>query len=131
MPETPVTPPVSRSIHAPLIEQSLPAWVTAATAPRRAQFKQADAPLPDWYLQATPAQRKALGDAAVASFSAQTDLDETSPGSYEVGLPSIIADERALIVKLTSEAMQRAKLQRTEIPFHLAQGNGELHQNRK
>ncbi|NVZ67643.1 NEL-type E3 ubiquitin ligase domain-containing protein [Pseudomonas costantinii] len=59
------------------------------------------------------------------------DLEETSPGSYDAGLPSIVADERTLIVKLTSEAMQRAKLQRTEIPFHLVQGNGELPQNRK
>ncbi|NVZ18825.1 NEL-type E3 ubiquitin ligase domain-containing protein [Pseudomonas costantinii] len=76
MPETPATPPVSRSIHAPLIEQSLPAWATAATALRRAQFKQANAPLPDWYRQATLVQRQALGDAAVAGFSAQTRLDK-------------------------------------------------------
>ncbi|NVZ67644.1 dermonecrotic toxin domain-containing protein [Pseudomonas costantinii] len=76
MPETPVTPSVSRSIHAPLIAQSLPGWVTAASAPRRAQLKQANPPLPDWYRQATPVQRQALGDAAVASFSAQTRLDK-------------------------------------------------------
>lgn len=59
------------------------------------------------------------------------DLEETSPGSYDAGLPTIIAEQQAQTLKLTGEAMQRAKLQREEIPFQVAQGNSEALQNRK
>ncbi|MGY2402430.1 NEL-type E3 ubiquitin ligase domain-containing protein [Pseudomonas sp. SDO5271_S396] len=76
MPVNPELPPASLGQHAPLIEQSLPGWVTQATPQRREALKQSPASVPDWYRQASPAQRQALNDAAVASFTAQTQLDQ-------------------------------------------------------
>lgn len=80
MPDT----PLSRSLHGPLIERSLPAWVSGATSQRRAALKQAGAPVPDWYKHATPAQRQALHAAAVASATAQTDLDKAVAALQDV-----------------------------------------------
>ncbi|MGF6096283.1 dermonecrotic toxin domain-containing protein [Pseudomonas sp. 18175] len=59
------------------------------------------------------------------------DQGDVPPGSYTAGMRVIEADQRALILKLTREAMQRAKLQRTEIPFQVVQGNDDVTQNRK
>ena len=77
-------PRLSRSLHAPLLEHSLPAWLSHASTQRRDALKQAAAPVPDWYRQATPEQRTRLNDAAVASFAAQTRLDHTVAGVHSI-----------------------------------------------
>ncbi|WAT29423.1 dermonecrotic toxin domain-containing protein [Pseudomonas sp. GXZC] len=81
----------------------------------------------DFVKRANPESFEAFSRRAEALL----DLEDTSPGSYETGLSSIVADEQAEVLKLTREAMQRAKLQRVEIPFQLATGNGVSTQNRK
>ncbi|MHC8303985.1 NEL-type E3 ubiquitin ligase domain-containing protein [Pseudomonas sp. PB3P13] len=75
---------VSRSLHGPLLESTVPGWLTAATAQRRQQLKDTPAPLPDFYQHATPMQRKALNDSAVASFAAQTRLDKAMAGLQDI-----------------------------------------------
>lgn len=79
MPDLPtaVPPAAAGGRHGALIEQSLPAWLKDATPARRSALKQADAAAPQWLCDATPLQRQKLGDAAVASFTAQTQLDNT------------------------------------------------------
>jgi Leucine-rich repeat (LRR) protein len=77
-------PRLSRSLHAPLLEHNLPAWLSHASTQRRDALKQAAAPVPDWYRQATPEQRTRLNDAAVASFAAQTRLDHTVAGVHSI-----------------------------------------------
>jgi Leucine-rich repeat (LRR) protein len=72
----PARPPASRSIHAGILEQAIPDWLTEASPQRRAALKAADSPLPDWYRQASAAQRKALDAALTAHFSAQNQLDQ-------------------------------------------------------
>ena len=99
MPETtPSTaqphPPISRSLHGDFIEQSIPDWLINATPERLAAFKDAPAEPPPWYRQATLAQRQALHTQTLASFTAQTRLDQAM-----AGLQSVDAFARPLLVK--------------------------------
>ncbi|XVO88044.1 NEL-type E3 ubiquitin ligase domain-containing protein [Pseudomonas palleroniana] len=75
---------VSQSIHADLLRQSIPDWLTQATAQRRIELHDAPAQLPSWYLAATVPQRNTLTDAVIASFIAQTTLDKAMVGVLDV-----------------------------------------------
>lgn len=78
------TPAATLSIHRDFLEQASPAWLINATAARRAQLKQAAAPVPDWYRNATPAQRQILHEKTTASFTAQTVLDKAMASVQDV-----------------------------------------------
>lgn len=75
IPAADMRPAASQSIHGPFLEQAIPDWLTDATAQRRAELGSANAALTPGYRQATAQQRRALNDAVVASFVAQSRLD--------------------------------------------------------
>lgn len=67
----------TQSIHGGFLEQSVPSWLSAATTQRRQALKNVSTTLPDWYQDATPAQRSALTDSFIASVAAQNALDKS------------------------------------------------------
>lgn len=69
-------PATTLSIHCDYLEQASPDWLINATPARRAQLKQAPAPMPDWYRNATPAQRQNLHEKINSGFTTQTALDK-------------------------------------------------------
>jgi Leucine-rich repeat (LRR) protein len=81
---TGLRPLVSQSIHSELLEQVIPHWLTAATTQRRQQIKDTEGPLPDWYQRASPQQRAAVNECAVASFTAQTRLDKAMSSLQDI-----------------------------------------------
>lgn len=93
-----VTPAATQSIHREFLERSSPNWLINATPARRAQLKQAPAPVPDWYRRATPAQRQTLHDKTTVSFTAQTALDKAM-----APVQSIDTFAEPLLVKALSE----------------------------
>ncbi|WP_016972554.1 NEL-type E3 ubiquitin ligase domain-containing protein [Pseudomonas tolaasii] len=99
MADLPAAPPAATlSIHRDYLEQASPAWLTDATPSRRAQLKQAAAPVPDWYRNATPAQLQTLHDKTRASFTAQTALDKAMAPVQDID-----AFAEPLLVKALSE----------------------------
>ncbi|WP_415762665.1 NEL-type E3 ubiquitin ligase domain-containing protein [Pseudomonas sp. CP4] len=72
-----IKPAATQSLHAPLLEASVPQWLIDAPARRRAEFKQATKATPDWYKSASPAQRDVLHKRFRDSFQAQVQLDKT------------------------------------------------------
>lgn len=99
MADLPAAPPAATlSIHRDYLEQASPAWLTDATPSRRAQLKQAAAPVPDWYRNATPTQRQTLHDKTRASFTAQTALDKAMAAVQDID-----AFAEPLLVKALSE----------------------------
>jgi Leucine-rich repeat (LRR) protein len=94
----PASPAATLSIHRDYLEQASPAWLTDATPSRRAQLRDAPAPLPGWYRQATPAQRQTLHDTFTASFTAQTVLDKAM-----ASVQGIEAFAEPLLVKALNE----------------------------
>ncbi|UQS16074.1 leucine-rich repeat domain-containing protein [Pseudomonas sp. HS6] len=75
---------ITRSIHAALLEQSIPDWLTEATSQRRQAMKRTGGALPDWYRKASKQQRKHVHDSYVESFRAQTRLDKTLAGLHDI-----------------------------------------------
>ncbi|WP_426206100.1 NEL-type E3 ubiquitin ligase domain-containing protein [Pseudomonas sp. TWP3-1] len=73
MPEIPAT--VTRSLHGAFLQDASPDWLVDAPAQRRIDLKNTDPTPPDWYTNASRAQRKALHDSLAASLGAQTRLD--------------------------------------------------------
>lgn len=96
-----VTPAATLSIHRDYLEQSSPAWLTNATPARRAQLKSAPAPLPDWYLLASPLQRQTLQEKFLAGFNAQTVLDQAMADVQDID-----AFAQPLLVKALQEQFQ-------------------------
>lgn len=86
--------PATPSVHRPLLTSAMPKWLVDSTAARRMALKHADTPLPPAYWHATPEQRQQLHACFIASFTAQTALDQTLSG-----LQSIDAFARPLLVK--------------------------------
>ena len=86
--------PATPSVHRPLLTSAMPQWLVDSTAARRMALKHADTPLPPAYWHATPEQRQQLHACFIASFTAQTALDQTLSG-----LQSIDAFARPLLVK--------------------------------
>ncbi|WP_426156891.1 NEL-type E3 ubiquitin ligase domain-containing protein [Pseudomonas sp. TSRC2-2] len=72
-----VTPVATESVHAPLLEAALPQWLIDAPARRKAEVKQANSSIPDWYAKASPTQRDVLHKRFNDSFQAQVQLDKT------------------------------------------------------
>lgn len=93
MPDIP-SAAVSNSIHGEFLQQAIPDWLTQATPERRNALKDAPARLPDGYKTASVEQLKALKEATVASFDAQTQLDKAV-----AGLQDIDSFARPLLVK--------------------------------
>lgn len=77
-------PHVTHSIHAPLLEQSIPDWLSQASPSHREALRNANAPLPAWYRQASRQQRKALDDSLVAHLNAQNQLAQALAGLQDV-----------------------------------------------
>ncbi len=104
MADLPAAPPAATlSIHRDYLEQASPAWLTDATLSRRAQLKQAAAPVPDWYRNATPAQRQILHDKTLASFTAQTALDKSMAAVQDID-----AFAEPLLIKTLNEQFKVA-----------------------
>ncbi|WP_460124746.1 dermonecrotic toxin domain-containing protein [Pseudomonas sp. S2_C03] len=77
-------PHVTRSIHAPLLEQSIPYWVNQATPQHLHALKSANAPLPAWYREASRQQRKAFDESLVAHFIAQNQWSRSMAGLQDI-----------------------------------------------
>lgn len=75
--DKPAPPPATESLHGPFLEAAVPPWLFDASAPRKAEFKQARTVLPNWYSTMAPAQRRILHESYRRSFSTQTRLDQT------------------------------------------------------
>lgn len=73
LPPLPATP----SIHRPLLISATPQWLIDSTTSRRMALKHNHSPLPPAYWHATPEQRELLHDCFIASFTAQTALDQS------------------------------------------------------
>ncbi|WP_421527134.1 NEL-type E3 ubiquitin ligase domain-containing protein [Pseudomonas brenneri] len=86
--------PATPSIHRPLLISAMPKWLVDSTPSRRMALKHADTSLPPAYWHATPEQRRKLHDCFIASFTAQTALDQTMSA-----LQSIDVFARPLLVK--------------------------------
>ncbi|MBV4458138.1 leucine-rich repeat domain-containing protein [Pseudomonas sp. COR58] len=76
--------PVTRSLHAPLLEQSVPDWLMQATPQQFAALREADAPLPTWYGKATKQRRKAFDDSLAAHWRAQSQLGKAMAGLQDI-----------------------------------------------
>ncbi|MFJ4193131.1 dermonecrotic toxin domain-containing protein [Pseudomonas sp. NPDC089534] len=86
-PSDPQSPPhlhVTRSIHAPLLEQSVPDWLMQATPQQFAALRAADAPLPTWYGKATKRERQAFDDSLAAHWRAQSRLGKAMAGLLDI-----------------------------------------------
>lgn len=72
-----VKPAATASLHAPLLEATVPQWLIEAPAQRKIEIKQAAKTAPYWYIRASPAQRDTLHKRFKKSFQAQVQLDKT------------------------------------------------------
>ncbi len=70
-------PKATQSLHGQFLENSIPPWLTNASAQRREAFKGVTTALPSWYLEATPTQRQTLNDSFKVSVEAQNSLDKS------------------------------------------------------
>jgi Leucine-rich repeat (LRR) protein len=75
---------VTRSIHAPLLEQSIPDWLNQATAQHHEGLRSTRAPLPPWYRKASRQQRKAFDASLAASFNAQSRFARTMADLHDI-----------------------------------------------
>lgn len=78
------SPPASDSIHNALLEKTIPKWLTDATPSSLTALKATPTAMPDWYNNATSAQREALNTATVSSFTSQTALEKAMSNFNDV-----------------------------------------------
>jgi Leucine-rich repeat (LRR) protein len=77
-------PLATDSIHAEVLEKTIPQWLVDASPQRRQAFKNAETRQPDWYLSATPQQRKIIDVTFKASVVAQATLDKTMSSFIDI-----------------------------------------------
>lgn len=97
----PVKPKATQSLHGAFLEQSIPPWLTSASAQRREAFKGVPSTLPAWYQAATSAQRRALNQSFQASVIAQNALDKSMSTFQQVE-----AFARPLLIKALKDEYQ-------------------------
>lgn len=97
----PVKPKATQSLHGAFLEQSIPPWLTSASAQRREAFKGVPSTLPAWYQAATSAQRRALDQSFQASIIAQNALDKSMSTFQQVE-----AFARPLLIKALKDEYQ-------------------------
>lgn len=73
-----------QSVHAEFLTRSIPTWLVKASSERREAVKNAPLILPDWYLAASRAQRRALSASFEASMTSQNLLDKTMSGMQDI-----------------------------------------------
>lgn len=72
-----VRPSATDSIHAQVLEKTIPQWLVDASPQRKQAFKDAGTRTPDWYLSASPQQRNNIDANFKASVVAQARLDKS------------------------------------------------------
>jgi len=97
----PAKPKATQSLHGDFLEQSIPPWLTSASAQRRQAFKNVPSTLPSWYQAATPTQRKTLDESFQASVVAQNVLDKSLSAFQQVE-----AFARPLLIKALKDEYQ-------------------------
>lgn len=96
-----VPPATTQSLHGDFLEQSIPQWLTDASAQRRQAFKDIHTTLPLWYRNARADQREALNASLVASLDAQNRLDKSMAAFQDVD-----AFARPLLIKALKDQFQ-------------------------
>lgn len=97
----PSSPAATQSLHGDFLERASPSWLIEATPARKQALKDAATPQPAWLEKASPEQRKALAASFLASFTAQTQLDKTMASFQDID-----AFARPLLLKALKDQYQ-------------------------